>query len=86
MVLSTRMSGATTELLDKILLEMDTTIVPIDLNHAQLALAAFHQFGKGRHPAGLNFGDCFSYALAKSVAEPLLFKRQDFSKTDISCA
>jgi len=43
-------------------------------------------FGKGRHPAGLNFGDCFAYALAKASGEPLLFKGQDFKKTDIASA
>jgi len=51
--------------------------------HLALALEAFRRFGKGRHPASLNFGDCFSYALAKATNEPLLFKGDDFSKTDI---
>ncbi len=50
---------------------------------AQLAFAAWVRFGKGRHPAALNFGDCFSYALAKLRDEPLLFKGDDFSKTDL---
>lgn len=50
---------------------------------AQLARQAYSDFGKGRHPAGLNFGDCFSYALAKAAREPLLFKGNDFSQTDI---
>ncbi len=54
--------------------------------HAKLALDAFRRFGKGRHPAGLNFGDCFSYALAESSAESLLFKGSDFAKTDVSVA
>jgi len=51
--------------------------------HAQLARQAYFDFGKGRHPAGLNFGDCFAYALAKAAAEPLLFKGEDFGKTDV---
>ena len=51
-----------------------------------LARQAFHDFGKGRHPAGLNFGDCFAYALAKLTGEPLLFKGDDFKKTDIVSA
>lgn len=51
--------------------------------HLELALDAFRRFGKGRHPAGLNFGDCFSYALAKATGEPLLFEGDDFSRTDI---
>ena len=51
--------------------------------NAHLARQAFHDFGKGRHAAGLNFGDCFAYALAKLTGEPLLFKGNDFKKTDI---
>jgi ribonuclease VapC len=52
-------------------------------DQAELAIDAFRQFGKGRHRAGLNIGDCFSYALAKATGEPLLFKGNDFSQTDI---
>ena len=51
-----------------------------------LALDAYRRFGKGRHPAGLNYGDCFSYALAKATGEPLLFKGDDFPRTDIERA
>jgi len=54
--------------------------------HVDVAVDAFRRFGKGRHPAGLNFGDCFSYALAKATGEPLLFKGDDFSQTDIKQA
>jgi len=54
--------------------------------HVDVAIDAFRRFGKGRHPAGLNFGDCFSYALAKTTGEPLLFKGDDFSQTDIKRA
>lgn len=54
--------------------------------HGYLARQAFLDFGKGRHPAGLNFGDCFAYALAKATGEPLLFKGEDFRKTDIQAA
>ena len=50
---------------------------------ADLALEAYQRYGKGRHPAGLNFGDCFAYALCKATGQPLLFKGQDFSQTDI---
>ena len=60
--------------------------VPLSADHARLAIDAFRRFGKGRHPAGLNFGDCFSYALAKATGEPLLFKGDDFSQTDIKRA
>ena len=61
-------------------------IEPLTIEHGHLARQAFLDFGKGRHPASLNFGDCFAYALAKATGEPLLFKGQDFSKTDIKAA
>jgi len=60
------------------------TIEPVTVEQAYLARQAFLDFGKGRHCAGLNFGDCFSYALAKVTGEPLLFKGEDFKKTDIT--
>jgi ribonuclease VapC len=59
------------------------TIEPVTEEHAHIARQAFTDFGKGRHPAGLNYGDCFSYALAKATGEPLLFKGKDFAKTDL---
>lgn len=52
-------------------------------DHLLIARQAFHDFGKGRHAAGLNFGDCFAYALARYMGEPLLFKGDDFRKTDV---
>jgi ribonuclease VapC len=58
-------------------------IVSVTPEQAELAVEAFRRYGKGRHPIGLNIGDCFSYALAKSIGEPLLFKGNDFSQTDI---
>jgi ribonuclease VapC len=61
-------------------------IEPFTVDQAHIARQAFHDFGKGRHPAGLNFGDCFAYALAKFTGEPLLFKGEDFTKTDIASA
>ena len=61
-------------------------LVPFTEDHAQIARVAYRRYGKGRHPAGLNFGDCMSYALAKSLDEPLLFKGTDFSRTDIRVA
>jgi ribonuclease VapC len=54
--------------------------------HAYLARQAFIDFGKGRHRAGLNYGDCFSYALARATREPLLFKGKDFAQTDVVAA
>jgi len=61
----------------------DIVIEPVTLDHGELARQAFLDFGTGRHKAGLNYGDCFSYALAKATGEPLLFKGADFSQTDI---
>ena len=57
-------------------------IVPVSSELADLAFAAFRRFGKGRHPASLNFGDCFAYALSKQLQQPLLFKGEDFARTD----
>jgi len=58
-------------------------IVPVDAGQAEIARAAFRLYGKGRHPAELNFGDCFAYALAKVRSDEVLFKGTDFSKTDV---
>jgi ribonuclease VapC len=62
---------------------MSIEVVPFDAFHASLASQCFIQFGKGFHPAGLNFGDCASYALAQALEQPLLFKGNDFVKTPI---
>ena len=61
-------------------------VEPFTVEQAHLARQAFHDFGKGRHSAGLNFGDCFAYALSKFSGEPLLFKGEDFRKTDVIAA
>jgi ribonuclease VapC len=61
-------------------------VEPVTVEQAHLARQAFHDFGKGRHAAKLNFGDCFAYALAKITGEPLLFKGEDFKKTDVVSA
>ena len=74
------------EMLQALLKALRLDIVPVSAEHAGLALDAFRRFGKGRHPTGLNFGDCFSFALAKATGEPLLFKGDDSSKTDIKRA
>ena len=71
---------------DALFRRVGVVIEPVTVEHAHLARQAFHDFGKGRHPAGLNFGDCFSYALAKHTGESLLFKGNDFSQTDIVSA
>lgn len=61
-------------------------LVPVDIEQAKIARQAFKKYGKGRHAAGLNFGDCFAYAAAKSKKQPLLFKGNDFLQTDIDIA
>ncbi len=68
---------------DALLRRASVIIEAVTLEQAQIARQAFLDFGKGRHPAGLNFGDCFAYALAKATGEALLFKGGDFGKTDI---
>jgi ribonuclease VapC len=59
-------------------------IVPVDARQADAARRAWRHYGKGRHAASLNYGDCFSYALAMTRSEPLLFKGADFAKTDVA--
>jgi ribonuclease VapC len=73
-------------MLDTFLEQFQIEIEAVTPVQAKLARQAFVLFGKGRHKAGLNFGDCFSYALAKFYREPLLFKGKDFGHTDISVA
>lgn len=68
---------------DLFLVKAEIELVPVDIEQALIARRAFKEYGKGRHPAGLNFGDCFPYALAKYRNDTLLFKGNDFSKTDI---
>lgn len=62
---------------------MEIELAELSLTQARLAIEAFRRYGKGRHPAGLNFGDCFAYALAKERGAPLLCKGEDFTKTDM---
>ena len=73
-------------ILRALLADMRVAPVSFTATHLDLAIDAFRRFGKGRHPAGLNFGDCFSYALAKATGEPLLFKGDDFARTDVKRA
>jgi ribonuclease VapC len=69
--------------LDDFLTLAGIELEPVTVLQGRLAARAFARFGKGRHPAGLNFGDCFAYALAMECDEPLLFKGGDFAKTDV---
>ena len=72
---------------DELLREAQFVIGPVTVAQAKLAREAYRDFGRGSgHPAGLDFGDCFAYALAKSLNEPLLFKGDDFGHTDIEQA
>jgi ribonuclease VapC len=69
--------------IDGVLSTLGIAVRPVDVNQGLLARRAFLQYGRGRHPARLNFGDCFPYALAKARGDALLFKGEDFSKTDL---
>jgi len=69
--------------LDLLLHRVPIDVAGVTVEQLEVARKAFRRFGKGRHPAGLNFGDCFTYALAKVSGEPLLFKGDDFAKTDV---
>ena len=87
MVLRRDDSGERQKLFEELIAALRLSVVPVTEQQARAALDAFSVYGKGRgHPAGLNFGDCLAYALAKVCAEPLLFKRNDFSHTDIQTA
>jgi ribonuclease VapC len=87
MVLSRDRTGERQKLFEELIVALRLMIAPVTEQQARAALQAFGVFGKGLgHPAALNFGDCLSYALAKVGAEPLLFKGDDFSRTDIVAA
>ena len=72
--------------LDQLLQKAQVKIEPVTVEQVEVARRAYRNYGKGRHPAALNFGDCFSYAVAKVLGEPLLFKGNDFDKTDLILA
>jgi ribonuclease VapC len=82
-ILESRQGEAAGREFDLFLVRANFQIVPVDAEQADIARSAWRKYGKGRHPAALNFGDCFSYALAKVSGEPLLAKGTDFSLTDI---
>ena len=85
-VLESRGGMAAANELDLFLQAAEIELVAVTAEQAQAARRAWRRFGKGSHPAGLNFGDCFAYALAETNNEPLLFKGEDFSRTDIEAA
>jgi ribonuclease VapC len=74
------------EVLSQLIEQLGLEIEPVTPGQVRLAQAAYHTYGKGLHTAGLNFGDCFAYALAKATGRPLLFKGDDFTKTDLLIA
>jgi ribonuclease VapC len=82
-VIETRRGPAAARLLDTLVERAGIEVVGVDLEQGELARRAFARYGKGRHAAGLNFGDCFAYALARAFGESLLFKGNDFSQTDV---
>jgi ribonuclease VapC len=83
-VLETRLGDAGGREFDLWLLKVGAEVIPVDAEQIDAARRAWRRYGKGRHPAGLNYGDCFSYALALTRGEPLVFKGEDFAKTDIN--
>lgn len=86
LVLSSRLGRDARGIVGRLLLEGDVAVVPFTDVHFGTAVDAWLRFGRGRHPAGLNFGDCLAYAAAAVGREPLLFTGQDFARTDIEAA
>jgi ribonuclease VapC len=84
-VVESRKGDAGGRELDLLMYRSGIEVVAVDQDQAEVAQAAWRRFGKGRHPAALNYGDCFAYALARSRRLPLLFCGGDFSQTDIDC-
>ena len=86
MVLQSRYGAEGVQRLDMLLESARIEVMAVDPAQARIARRAFIDFGKGRHPAGLNYGDCFAYALARQLREPLLCKGGDFARTDLDLA
>ena len=84
MVVEARYGPVGVRNLDLFIAKAGIELVAVDTDQAHVARTAFRLYGKRRHPAGLNFGDCFAYALARTLDEPLLFNGADFSLTDIA--
>lgn len=83
LVVESRFGAEGVRALDELVEKASVDLVPVDLEQLGIARRAFSRFGKGRHAAALNFGDCFAYALARALGEPLLCKGDDFSRTDL---
>ena len=84
MIIESRYGPDGTRDLDLFISKAHIELASVDMDQAHVARDAFRHYGKGRHPASLNFGDCFAYALARLLGEPLLFKGTDFTLTDIA--
>jgi ribonuclease VapC len=85
-VLTARLRGDSTLALRELLRAIEAEVIPFTDDHGRSALQAYLRFGKGRHPAALNFGDCLCYATASLASQPLLYVGDDFSRTDIQRA
>jgi ribonuclease VapC len=86
LVLTAKMGTEARIVLSQLLQETGLTVIPFAEEHWRGAVEAYVRFGKGRHPAALNFGDCLTYAVARLAGQPLLFVGDDFSKTDLPAA
>jgi ribonuclease VapC len=84
-VLQSRLAAGRAEhVLGRLMATIDAEVIPFSADHWQVSLHAFRRYGRGRHPAALNFGDCLSYAVATRAAQPLLAKGADFPLTDVA--
>ena len=86
MVITGKLQQDGLSLVHEFLRDMDAQVSPFTAQHSSIGFAAYLRYGKGRHPAALNFGDCCSYATAKLGAQPLLFVGNDFVRTDVAAA
>jgi ribonuclease VapC len=86
MVLTSRLGQDARPMIFALLRRLEAEVAPFNEEHLDAAATAFMRFGRGRHPAGLNFGDCMSYAVASVAGMPLLFTGEDFARTDIERA
>ena len=85
-VLAAKLGEASRTILSRLVEDLDLIVVPFTAAHGREAREAFLRFGRGRHPAALNYGDCLTYAVAKLAGQPLLFVGDDFRRTDLEIA
>ena len=83
-ILDSRIGHQDSSELDEFIVSVGLEVEPVTLDQVRVARHAYRTYGRGNHPAGLNFGDCFAYALAKTAGLSLLFKGDDFTRTDIT--